>query len=247
VAWTQAVATPLWSAHLRSPTGTQLAFASEQFEDEIAAAAGTDAVSHKLTYLSDPRQIRVVKEAAKASGWVSRPSPNPASASSARFVSGRGIALKVNGTSAIVAVVKVDRKTGKVEVRKLTSANDHGFVVNPAAITTTIKAAMMYATSRALYEGVKFDSKNVTSIDWDTYGILHIQDAPDMHVALVGKDGISPTGVFTAPQGASEPAQDATPAAIANAIFDATGVRVRRMPMTPDLVLKALKDAGKAL
>ena len=247
VPWTQAVGTGLWSAHLRSPTGTQLTFAAEQFEDEIAAAAGMDPVSHRLTYLSNPRQIRVVQAVAKASGWAARPGPNPASSSNAAVVSGRGIAIKAGGTSAIVAVVNVNRKTGKVEVTKLTSANDHGFVVNPAALTTTVKAAVMYGTSRALFERATFTSSKVTSVDWESYHVLGIEDAPKVNVVLVGKDGIAPDGTFTAPQGASEPAQDATPAAIANAVYDATGVRVRRMPMTPDLVLAALKAAGKAL
>ncbi len=247
VPWTQAIGTGLWSAHLRSPTGTQLSFAAESFEDELAAAAGLDPVAYRLTYLSNPRQIRVVKEAAKASGWESRPGPNPANSSNATVVSGRGIALKAGGTAAIVAVVKVNRKTGKVQVTRITSANDHGFVVNPAALTTTVKAAVMYGTSRALFERTTFDSEKVTTVDWNSYHILGIEDAPKTKVVLIGADGIAPDGTFTAPQGAAEPAQDATPAAIANAIYDATGVRVRRMPMTPDVVLAALKAAGKAL
>jgi nicotinate dehydrogenase subunit B len=247
VGWTQAVGTGLWSAHLRSPTGTQLSFAAESFEDELAAAAGLDPIAYKLTYLSNPRQIRVVKEAAKAAGWASRPGPNPASSSKATVVSGRGIALKAGGTAAIVAVVKVNRKTGHVQVTRITSANDHGFVVNPAALETTVKAAVMYGTSRALFERTTFDSEKVTTVDWESYRILGIEDAPKVKVALVGANGAAPDGTFTAPQGAAEPAQDATPAAIANAIFDATGVRVRRMPMTPDVVLAALKAAGKAL
>jgi CO/xanthine dehydrogenase Mo-binding subunit len=247
VPWTQAEGTGLWSAHLRSPTGTQLSFAAESFEDELAAAAGLDPIAYRLTYLSNPRQVRVVKELAKASGWASRPGPNPASSSNATVVSGRGIALKANGTAAIVAVVKVNRKTGHVQVTRITSANDHGFVVNPAALTTTVKAAVMYGTSRALFERTTFTSSKVTTVDWESYRILGIEDAPKIKVVLVGSDGIAPDGTFTTPQGAAEPAQDATPAAIANAIFDATGVRVRRMPMTPDVVLEALKAGGKAL
>ncbi len=247
VPWTQAEGTGLWSAHLRSPTGTQLSFAAESFEDELAAAAGLDPVAYRLTYLSNPRQIRVVQEIAKAVGWQSRLGPNPASSPNATVVSGRGIALKAGGTAAIVAVVKVNRKTGAVKVTRITSANDHGFVVNPAALTTTVKAAVMYGTSRALFERTTFDSSKVTTVDWNSYRILGIEDAPQVKVVLVGANGIAPDGTFTSPQGAAEPAQDATPAAIANAIFDATGVRVRRMPMTPDVVLDALKAAGKAL
>jgi CO/xanthine dehydrogenase Mo-binding subunit len=105
----------------------------------------------------------------------------------------------------------------------------------------------MYGTSRALYERTTFDSSKVTTVDWESYHILGIENAPKVKVVLVGANGIAPDGKFTNPQGAAEPAQDATPAAIANAIYDATGVRVRRMPMTPDVVLEALKAAGKAL
>jgi CO/xanthine dehydrogenase Mo-binding subunit len=247
VPWTQAVGTGLWSAHLRSPTGTQLSFAAESFEDELAAAAKLDPVAYRLTYLSNARQIRVLQAAAKAAGWESRPGPNAAASSGSTWVSGRGIALKAGGTAAIVAVVKVNRKTGQVKVTRVTSANDHGFVVNPAALTTTVKAAVMYGTSRALFERTTFDAEKVTTVDWESYRILGIEDAPKVNVVLVGANGIAPDGAFTSPQGAAEPAQDATPAAIANAIFDATGVRVRRMPMTPDVVLAALKAAGKAL
>jgi CO/xanthine dehydrogenase Mo-binding subunit len=144
-------------------------------------------------------------------------------------------------------VVDVDRKTGQVDVRQITSANDHGFVVNPATIMPTIKSGIMYSISRSLFETVSFDSKKVTSVDWLTYRIPEIDDVPEMKVILVGQDGIGPTGAFTNPSGAGEAPTVPVPAAIGNAIFDATGVRVRRMPMTPKVVLDALKAAGKAL
>jgi CO/xanthine dehydrogenase Mo-binding subunit len=249
VPWTQGIGTGLRHSHLRSPGGQNLTFAAEQFEDEIAAAVGMDPVSYRLTYLSDPRKIRAVQTVAKASGWQARPSPNPASSSNATEVSGRGIALCArasNGNSAAVAVVKVNRKTGKVTVTKITSANDHGFVVNPPALTNTIKAAVTHGMSRGLFETVSFASQKVTSVDWEGYRITGIEDAPKINVVLIAPDGITPNGTFAGPTGASEPAQDATAAAIANAIFDATGVRVRRMPMTPTVVLEALKAAGKA-
>jgi CO/xanthine dehydrogenase Mo-binding subunit len=245
VPWTRAIGTGLRSAHLRSPTGPQNAFASESFEDELAAAAGLDALSHRLTYIGDARRIRLLNELARASGWSARPGPGPAAASGATVVTGRGLAI--SGTHAVVAVVKVNRKTGRVAVTHLTSANDNGFVVNPSAIIPTIKGNLNYGTSRALFEGVTFDSSKVTSVDWESYGILGIEDAPKLKIVLVGKDGIAPNGSFTTPTGAGEAPMNPVPAAIANAIFDATGVRVRRMPMTPAVVLAALKAGGKAL
>jgi CO/xanthine dehydrogenase Mo-binding subunit len=245
VPWEQTVGTGLHSAHLRAPTGPQTGFFAEQFEDEIAAAAGMDPVSHRLTYLSNAADRRVVQVAAKESGWAARPSPGPDASSSKTVVTGRGIAVR--GNIAVVAVVDVNRKTGKVDVRKITSANDHGFVVNPATIMPTIKSGIMYAISRSLFESVTWDGKKVTSVDWLTYPIPGIEDTPTMKVILVGQDGTGPTGAFTNPSGAGEAPTIPVPAAIGNAIFDATGVRVRRMPMTPKVVLDALKKAGKAL
>jgi CO/xanthine dehydrogenase Mo-binding subunit len=245
VPWDQTVGTGLHSAHLRAPTGPQTGFFAEQFEDEIAAAAGMDPVSHRLTYLSNAADRRAVQVAARESGWAARPSPGPDASSSKTVVTGRGIAVR--GNIAVVAVVDVNRKTGKVDVRKITSANDHGFVVNPATIMPTIKSGIMYGLSRSLFESVTFDKKKVSSVDWVTYPIPDIADTPDMKVILVGQDGTGPTGAFEDPHGAGEAPIIPVPGAIGNAIFDATGVRVRRMPMTQKVVLDALKKAGKAL
>jgi nicotinate dehydrogenase subunit B len=249
VPWDQALGTGLRSSHLRDPGGPQTTFASEQFIDELAYAAGLDPIAFRLTYLTDPRDIRIVQQVAKASGWASRPSPGPGSSSSATVVTGRGVAYQQrSGTiDAHVAVVEVNRKTGKIKVTKLTTAQDSGYVVNPAQVTYAIKAGNMHGISRATTEAVTFDANSVTSTDWVSYPITEIQDAPEMNVVLVGADGIDPSGAFTKPSGSGEPMQRPLPAAIANAVFDATGVRVRRMPMTPDVVLAALKAAGKAL
>jgi nicotinate dehydrogenase subunit B len=245
IPWGQAIGTQLRSAHLRAPQAPQTAFASEQFEDEIAAAIGMDPVNFRLTYLPASRAVRALQAAAKAASWVSRPSPSPASATKARMVVGRGAG--VVGNIAQVAEVEVDRHTGQVRVLKVTTGHDTGFVVNPDQITYTIKAGNMHAINRAIMERVTFNAQTVTSTDWVSYPILDIADTPEMDVVLVGADGIAPEGTFSTPSGAGEPMQAPLVGAIANAVFDATGVRVRRMPMTADVVLAALKAAGKAV
>ena len=111
----------------------------------------------------------------------------------------------------------------------------------------SIEANLMQSMSRALYEGVNFDSESVKAVDWVTYPTIDIKEIPEVNAFLVNPDGKGPEGKFIPPSGAGEPATGPTAAAIANAIFDATGVRVRRQPLTAQTVLAALKAAGKAL
>ena len=243
--WSQTIGTGLRSSHLRAPGAIQTGFASEQFEDELAVAAGLDPINFRLTYLPDPRAVRVLQTVAKAAGWVSRVSPNAASSSKPTVVSGRGVGIV--GTLAHVVEVEVNRKNGNVHVSKVTTAHDNGFVINPLSIVNAIKAGNMHAINRSTMERVAFDSSRVTTVDWVSYPILDIKYAPEMNVVTVAPDGIDPSGVFTAPSGAGEGMQGPMAAAIANAVFDATGVRVRRMPLTPDVVLAALSAAGKAV
>ena len=112
---------------------------------------------------------------------------------------------------------------------------------------TAIEANLMQSMSRALHEGVVFDSENVKAVDWLTYPTIDIKDIPQVNAFLINPDGKSPTGSFIPPSGAGEPSSRPTAAAIANAIFDATGVRVRRQPMNAQTVFAALKAAGKAV
>ena len=151
--------------------------------------------------------------------------------------SGRGIAYSQrNGTTcAIVAEVDVDRRTGKIWARKFTVAHDCGQIINPDGLEHTIEGNIIQGISRTLWEEVKFDPKNVTSVDWLTYPILDITEAPetiDVRPASTGRS--------CAPTGAGEPSIRPVAAAIANAIFDATGVRMRRVPFSPDRVKGAL-------
>jgi len=176
----------------------------------------------------------VIKAAAEKAGWQTRPSPRRDQTGST--VSGRGMAYSQrNGTLvAIVAEVEIDRTTGKIWARKFTVAHDCGLVINPEGLKHTIEGNIVQGTSRTLWEEVKFDSKNVTSVDWMTYPILDITETPEtIDIVIINRPEIAPAG-------AGEPSIRPIAAAIANAIFDATGVRIRRVPFSPDRVKGAL-------
>jgi CO/xanthine dehydrogenase Mo-binding subunit len=225
---------PLRSAHLRDPVGPQIHFASESFMDEVAAALNLDPIEFRLRHVKEPRDIAVIKAAAEKANWQSRPSPRKDQ--TGNKVSGRGIAYSQrNGTRcAIVAEVDIDRSTGKIWARKFTVAHDCGQIINPDGLRHTIEGNIVQGVSRTLWEEVKFDPKNVTSVDWMTYPILDITETPEtIDVVLINHPEVAPSG-------AGEPSIRPVAAAIANAIFDATGVRIRRVPFSPDRVKQSL-------
>jgi nicotinate dehydrogenase subunit B len=227
-------ASPLRGAHLRDPVGPQIHFASESFMDEVAAALNLDPIEFRLRHIKDPRDVAVIKAAADKAGWQSRPSPRKDQ--TGNKVSGRGIAYSQrNGTRvAIVAEVDIDRASGKIWARKFTVAHDCGQMINPDGLKYAIEGNIVQGVSRTLWEEVKFDSKNVTTVDWMTYPILDITETPEtIDVVLINHPEIAPSG-------AGEPSIRPVAAAIANAIFDATGVRIRRVPFSPDRVKQAL-------
>jgi CO/xanthine dehydrogenase Mo-binding subunit len=246
-----AYGTGLRTAHLRDPNGPQVSFASEQFVDEVAAALGVDPIEFRLSYLDSKanwRDVMVIEEVRKAAGWSTRPSPNKAGASDA-VVRGRGFAYQPRGGSyvATVAEVTVDRKTGQVKVTRFTTGQDSGLVVHRKNVTLAIEANLMQSMSRALHEGVRFDANSVKAVDWVSYPTIDIKDVPEVNAFIVNPDGKGPDGKIIPPSGAGEPSSRPTAAAIANAIFDATGVRVRQQPLNAATVLAALKAAGKAV
>jgi nicotinate dehydrogenase subunit B len=227
-------ASPLRSSHLRDPVGPQIHFASESFIDEIAAAVGADPIEFRLRHIKEPRDVAVIKAAAEAANWETRPSPRKDQ--TGNKVSGRGIAYaQRNGTRvAVIAEVDIDRTTGKIFARKFTVAHDCGQIINPDGLTKCIEGNIVQGISRALWEEVKFDNKSVTSVDWMTYPILDITETPaEVNVVLVNHPEIAPSG-------AGEPSIRPVAAAIGNAIFDATGVRIRRVPFSPEHVKAAL-------
>jgi CO/xanthine dehydrogenase Mo-binding subunit len=225
---------PLRSSHLRDPVGPQIHFASESFMDEVAHALNVDPVEFRLRHIKDPRDIAVVKAAAEKAGWQTRTSPRKDQ--TGNTVTGRGIAYVQRGPTkvAIVAEVDVDRSTGKIWARKFTVAHDCGQIINPDGLKLAIEANIVQGISRTLWEEVTFDTKAVTSVDWLTYPILDITETPEtIDVVLINHPEIAPSG-------AGEPSTRPVAAAIANAIFDATGVRIRRVPFSPDRVKAAL-------
>ena len=231
-------ASPLRSTHLRDPEGPATSFAVESFIDEMAAAAGADPIAFRLKYLDEPRAKAVLTAAAEKAGWEPRPSPGRATTGD--VAGGRGIALSTRNGSYVgtIADVEVDRRTGTVRVVRFVCAHDCGLIVNPDALRRTIEANLMQSLSRSLKEEVMFDRSRVTSVDWLTYPVARASDVPAVvEVVLLNRPDLPPGG-------AGEPSSRATTAAIGNAIFDATGARVRQAPLTPARVKAALATVG---
>ena len=228
-------ASPLRTAHFRDPQGPQVHFASESFIDELAAALGRDPVEFRLEYLTNARDIAVVEAVAKEAGWESRTSPRK-DRQTGDVRTGRGMAYASRGgtTVATVAEVEVNPTSGQVWAKRFVVAHDCGLIINPDGLKRTIEGNIIQAMSRALREEVQFDRNNVTSIDWETYPIALSTDIPEsIDVVMINRPEVAPTG-------AGEPSTRQVAAAIANAIFDATGVRLRRVPFTPERVKAAL-------
>jgi nicotinate dehydrogenase subunit B len=227
-------ASPMRTTHLRDPNGPAGTFAGESFMDEIAAEVGVDPIEFRLRYINDPRAKAALAVVAEKVKWESRPSPKRSTGSS-NVLSGRGVALALRGGTivATIAEVEVNRRSGEVRVKRLVCAHDCGLIVNPEALRGTIQANLIQSMGRALKEEVTFDRSNVTSVDWNTYPVARWADVPELEVVLLNHPESAPTG-------AGEPSSRPTAAAINNAIFDATGVRMRRVPFTPARVKAAL-------
>jgi CO/xanthine dehydrogenase Mo-binding subunit len=231
------IRSPFFTGPLRSPERLQNTFAHESFMDEIAAAVAADPVAHRLKHLSDVRLIDVVNAAAKSANWETRPSPKAGNRRTG-VASGRGISCVLyegdNGYCAMVAEVDVNQDTGVVTVRRLVIAEDCGPISNPDGLRNQLEGAALQGISRALLEEVTWDDSKVTSIDWRTYHPLFLgADIPKIETVLLNRTDARATG-------AGETAVTVAPAAIANAIFDATGARVRDVPFTPERVKAAL-------
>ncbi len=245
--------TPLRTGNLRDPNGPQSTFAAESFIDEMAAAAKADPLAFRMTMLTaDPtddggfrraRSVAVLKAAAEAYGWDPRPSPGPPA--SGNILTGRGVAYSFRGQTIVaqIAEVEVNRQTGHVWAKRLVCAHDCGLVVNPQSLRHTVECAMLHGLSRAIHEEVRFDTEKVTSVDWVSHPTLRHADVPErIDVVLVNGDP-HPNRPDLRPYGGGEAALKPMLAAIANAIYDATGVRIRRVPFRDDRVLAALNAA----
>jgi CO/xanthine dehydrogenase Mo-binding subunit len=221
-------ASPLRSAHMRDPGGPQTHFAVESFMDELALATSMDPVAFRLRYLTNPRDAAVIKAAAEKAGW--QPHVGPRKQLRGDAYVGQGIACASRGGTSIamVAEVEVNRVTGKVWAKRFVVAHDCGQIIAPDLLRLTIEGNVVQSTSRALWEEVKFDDKGVTSVDWKSYPIVDMTEAPEaIDIILIDHPEIAPTG-------AGEASTRPTAGALANAIFDATGIRLRQAPFTPE-------------
>jgi CO/xanthine dehydrogenase Mo-binding subunit len=222
---------PLRPSNFRAPGKVANCFAVESFTDMLAAAAERDPVEFRLQGLTDPRAIEVIRRTAALIGWQSRGATTPRTTGS-----GRGFAyLHYKHNESYVAVAMeadVDKSSGAIRVRRVACAHDCGLVINPSALTAQIEGNILQTLSRTLLEEVAFDRSRVTSVDWASYRILRFPDAPEVLVDIVSR----PT---EPPLGAGEAAATPVPAALANAVFDAVGLRLTTVPFTRDRVRAA--------
>jgi CO/xanthine dehydrogenase Mo-binding subunit len=227
----------LRTSALRGLGSPQNTFAIESFMDELAAVAGVDPIAFRLRHLQDPRGVAVLEEVAKLARWDPRRSPQ-ADRTTGR---GRGAAFvhydNAGAYVGLVVEVRVDRASGKVRVERAYVAHDCGLIVNPDGVRNQIEGNVIQGLSRALLEEVRFDRQAVTSLDWASYPILRFSDVPDeIAISLIDRRDQPSLG-------AGEPATAPVFAAVANAIFDATGARLRSIPFTPERVKAALDRA----
>jgi CO/xanthine dehydrogenase Mo-binding subunit len=228
--------TPLRPSNLRAPGKIANTFAVESLVDELAVAAGADPLAFRLQGLDDPRGVAVLKRVGEIMKWEPRTGSNGGSG----MGRGRGIAyIHYKHAENYVAIgmdVTVDRASGAVRVDRVVCAHDCGLVINPDAVKNQVEGGILQTLSRALYEEAVFDSNRVTSVDWATYPILRFPEVPEVVVELIDHPELPPVG-------AGEAATAPVAAALANAIYDAVGVRLRQVPMTPERVKQALAHA----
>ena len=228
-------ASPLRTSHLRDPVGPQMNFASESFIDELAVAADADPVAFRLRHLRDARAIAALKAASEAFGWAPRTAAS-AKVAGGDLMRGRGVALALRGHTLVVAMteVEIDRRSFAVRPVRWAVAHDCGLIINPATLRRTIEGNIIHATSRALFEEVRFDPHKVLAVDWVSYPILDMRQTPDrIDIVLLDHAELPATG-------AGEASTRPVAAAIANAIFDATGTRLRQAPFTPQRLKASL-------
>jgi len=224
----------LRGAALRSPLDLSFAFASEQVIDQLAHANRMDPLEFRRRNIGDKRWLGVLNAAAEAAKW--QPRVMASSLSDADVVTGRGIGLGTHHVSygAAVADIEVNKRTGNIVALRVYAAMDCGLTVNPALVENQIEGQVIQSVSRVLKEEVLFDKNSVTSLDWSTYPILRFAEHPTVVPIVVQRMDEPSTG-------AGEEVMGATTAAVANAFFDATGVRLQQFPMTPVRVLDALR------
>jgi nicotinate dehydrogenase subunit B len=227
---------PLRTSPLRAPGKIANTFAVESFTDEIAALARVDPLEFRLRRLSNPRGAEVLKRVATRMGWQPRPSPKPVDRRAA-VLTGRGLAyVHYKHDETIVAMgmeVAVERATGRIRVTRVVAAQDCGLMINPDCVQAQLEGNILQTLSRALHEEVIYDRDRVTTLDWASYPILTFPEVPKLEFEMIQR-------LDQPPLGAGEAASTPVGAALANAVFDATGVRLRTVPFRPERVKAAL-------
>lgn len=235
------IQSPFFTGPLRSPNRLQNTFANESFIDEIAASVKADPVEYRLRFLADQRMIDVLNGAARGAGWDTRPSPRPGNPRTG-IVKGRGISVVLyegdNGYCAVVAEMEVNQDTGEVVVTRFVSSQDSGPVSNPDGIRNQMEGGTLQGMSRALREEITWNDRSLRSVDWARYPVWQWGERiPLMENVVIDRKNVLQMG-------AGECTITAVAAAMANAIFDATGARIRQVPFTPRNVLAALRARG---
>jgi len=225
-------ATPLRPSALRAPGKIGNVFAVESFIDEICAETHADPLEFRLRRLKDPRAIEVLNRVGQMMAWKPRNAPDRRGA----VLRGRGISyMRYKQAENYVAMgmeVEVERSSGHVRVTRVVCAHDCGLMINPDAVRAQIEGSIIQTISRTLLEEVKFDSNRVTTTDWSSYPILAFPDVPKLEIALIDRPHERPVGV-------GEASTAPVAAALGNAVFDATGIRLREVPFTPQRVKAA--------
>jgi nicotinate dehydrogenase subunit B len=232
---------PLRTAHLRAPSCLETSFGVEQFMDEIAAEQKMDPLEFRIKHLEEAPRIESLKMVKERAKWESRPSPKPGFDSDAEVVTGRGVACSMRDNCYLAAVVEVEvnRSTGVVHIKRIVCSVNAGQIVNPIGARSMVAGCLLSSVSRVMKEEVTFDRTKVTSKDWVSYPVLRPPEVPDeMDIAFYNDVPGAPMA------GLGEPASVNVPGAVGNAIFDATGVRIRRAPYTPARVKAALAAAA---
>jgi nicotinate dehydrogenase subunit B len=227
---------PLRTSPIRAPGKIGNSFAVESFVDEIAALAGVDPLAFRLKHLTNPRGAEVLRKVAARMGWHARPSPRPADPK-APIASGRGLAyVHYKHDETLVAMgmeVEVERASGRIRVTRVVCAHDCGLMINPDCVQAQVEGNILQTLSRTLHEEIVYDRERVTTVDWQAYPILTFPEVPAIEVELIQR-------LDAPPLGAGEAASAPVAAALSNAVFDATGVRLRTVPFRPERVLAAL-------
>ena len=223
---------PIRTSALRTLGAYANVFALESFMDELAAAAGADPVEFRLRHMKDPRARAVIESCAQKAGWKPGQKSDGSHGRGFAFSRYKNLACYV----AEAADVEVDRRTGRVRVTKVVAAVDAGLIVNPDGLVNQIEGGIIQSASWTLKEHVGFDRQRITTRSWADYPILTFPEIPAVEVHLLNRPDERSLGT-------GEGSQGPTVAAIANAIFHATGKRMRGLPYTPQTVKVALADA----